>query len=561
MSKFILSKKKFTLISMDVVEQNGYYLYGFQSYGDIWFAIDGIIFNQDELLKEMCATTLSEAIVLGYKKWGSKLASHMRGAFSFVLINNDSIYFAKDQLGLRPLYYGDQSSFFCGSDLITLLDAKLFEPIVNREGLTQMFAIGPAMDEHQSLYRDVKMLAMGEYGLYDRKKELLSTHVYYDLCSKPHIDDFNQTIHHVHELVENSILEQLSFASGSLLSGGLDSSIICAVASKKENFHTYALDYEGNKDYFVGNQFQVSLDDSFIQKMVDQFHLQHKLYTISQETLCDYVEDACLKRGFPGMADVDGSMLWLFQQMKQDGTEVFFSGECSDEAFCGYPWEYQEELQYDGFPWTRYSASRLELLHSDLKDLPIQEYSQKRYEETIKKVKRLPNDTEEDYRARKHTMLVTHWFMQTLLLRQVTMSSGANVMVLAPFADYRIFDYAYNIPWIMKYANQEEKGILRMAFEQQLPDAITHRKKNPYPKTHHPAYKQLIVNKLKEAYQDSNSVLHELFDQKALLKLIESAGESYENPWYGQLMSGPQLLAYLYQIHVWAKHFHVRIEK
>ena len=561
MNGFLFATKAMLKDKRPIVQSKAGNFCGFEAYGNIHFAIDGTLFNEAELLEQTQTTTLPEAIYCGWQKWGEDLVSHMRGAFAFALFDESTFYFAKDALGLHPLYYGMKDGFFCGSDINQLYEMGLFEPVVDRDGLTQLFAIGPAMGEHQTLYRDVRMPAMGEYGVYQLKSGQVETHVYYELRACRHEDTFAQTVQKVRDLITASIHEQLPYVQGSLLSGGLDSSILCAVGAKQEGFRTYALDYEGNSEHFVGNTFQVSLDAHYIDLMVKRFGFPHQLFTISQQTLCDEVANACLKRGFPGMADVDASMLWLFQRIKEDGVHAVFSGECSDEAFCGYPWEYREELQCDTFPWTRYSMDRVRLLHEDLKDLPLAEYAKKRYDQTVAKVQRLAEDSEADYRARVHTMLVVHWFMQTLTVRQATMSDGAGLRVFAPFADPRIFDYAYNIPWTMKFADGEEKGILRKAFAEALPDAILHRKKNPYPKTHHPHYAKLIAAKLKEACADPDSVLHQLFDAQKLHALIESGGESYQQPWYGQLMSGPQLLAYLYQIHVWANHYQVRIEK
>ena len=510
MNGFLFATKAMLKDKRPIVQSKAGNFCGFEAYGNIHFAIDGTLFNEAELLEQTQTTTLPEAIYCGWQKWGEDLVSHMRGAFAFALFDESTFYFAKDALGLHPLYYGMKDGFFCGSDINQLYEMGLFEPVVDRDGLTQLFAIGPAMDEHQTLYRDVRMPAMGEYGVYQLKSGQVETHVYYELRACRHADTFEQTVQKVRDLITASIHEQLPYVQGSLLSGGLDSSILCAVGAKQEGFRTYALDYEGNSEHFVGNTFQVSLDAHYIDLMVKRFGFPHQLFTISQQTLCDEVANACLKRGFPGMADVDASMLWLFQRIKEDGVHAVFSGECSDEAFCGYPWEYREELQCDTFPWTRYSTDRVRLLHEDLKDLPLAEYAKKRYDQTVAKVQRLAEDSEADYRARVHTMLVVHWFMQTLTVRQATMSDGAGLRVFAPFADPRIFDYAYNIPWTMKFADGEEKGILRKAFAEALPDAILHRKKNPYPKTHHPHYAKLIAAKLKEACADPDSVLHQI---------------------------------------------------
>ena len=151
--------------------------------------------------------------------------------------------------------------------------------------------------------------------------------------------------------------------------------------------------------------------------------------------------------------------------------------------------------------------------------------------------------------------------MQTLLTRCDSQTMRSSIEVRVPFASTKIFEYLYNMPYSYMFYNNEEKGILRKAFEKDLPESITHRKKNPYPKTHHPLYTKLIVEKLKESLKDSSNILYQLFDKEALMKLIETKGESFKAPWFGQLMMGPQLLAYLYQIALWGKIYKIKIDR
>ena len=254
-------------------------------------------------------------------------------------------------------------------------------------------------------------------------------------------------------------------------------------------------------------------------------------------------------------------MLWLCRKVAEK-EQIILSGECSDEIFGGYPWFYRDELKdLDTFPWLRSTKERISLLHPDLQSLPYEDYIAKRYAESIQDIEYLDTDSEEDRRARIHTVLCLHWFMQTLVTRQVCMGDAAHLNIRAPFANVKLLEYVYNIPWEMKFLKQEEKGILRKAFEHELPESVAHRKKNPFPKTHNPRYAELVSKRLQERYEDPTSPLHELFDDVKLKELIDTKGESFQLPWYGQLMSGPQLLAYLYQIDRWIVTKHISIEK
>lgn len=151
------------------------------------------------------------------------------------------------------------------------------------------------------------------------------------------------------------------------------------------------------------------------------------------------------------------------------------------------------------------------------------------------------------------------WFMTTLLDRKDRMSMGASLEVRVPFADHRLVEYAWNIPWEMKHHEGREKGLLRKALEGILPDEVLYRKKSPYPKTHHPKYTELVRGWLSEILEDETSVLHTLFEEEKLKDIVQSGGAAFQTPWYGQLMTGPQLLAHLAQIHVWFKTYNIKI--
>lgn len=136
------------------------------------------------------------------------------------------------------------------------------------------------------------------------------------------------------------------------------------------------------------------------------------------------------------------------------------------------------------------------------------------------------------------------------------MYSGLEVRV--PFCDHRIVEYAYNMPWDFKALDGREKGIVRKAFERELPDQIVWRKKSPYPKTFHPAYTKLCADYVRRIFSDSDSIAAQLFDHDAVTALMERP-ESLTEPWYGQLMRTPQIFAYIIQLDRWFKQYKVRI--
>ena len=188
----------------------------------------------------------------------------------------------------------------------------------------------------------------------------------------------------------------------------------------------------------------------------------------------------------------------------------------------------------------------------------IKEYVQSKYYQSLNEIDYLAQSFY-DTNKRKMIYLNIEWFMQTLLTRSDSQSMYNAVELRVPFASKEIVEYMYNVPWTYMFKDQQEKAVLRDAFKDFLPQEIYNRKKNPYPKTHSPFFLTYIKNLLLETLNDKNNILYQLFDIKKLKHFIENS-ESIEVPWFGQLMMGPQLLAYFYQIYMWGKIYHVELE-
>ena len=350
------------------------------------------------------------------------------------------------------------------------------------------------------------------------------------------------------------------------LSGGVDSSAISAIAAayyRKEDrgqLHTYSIDYEQNQQYFKASSFQPEEDAPWIGKMEQFLKTKHHRSVIDHETLAEYLDKAVLMRDLPGMADVDSSLLWFCERIKQEFT-VALSGECADEIFGGYPWFYHEKLlQGNGFPWMRSQVEREQLLLPHWQEkLKLKEYVMDRYQETVAEVPPLEGEAPVEARRREMFYLNMVWFMSTLLERKDRMSMGASLEVRVPFADHRLVEYAWNIPWDMKMLNGREKGLLRKALEGVLPHDVLYRKKSPYPKTHHPVYMKLVKTRLENILRQNTAPILEIISKQRVQDIIDSEGSSFKVPWFGQLMTGPQLIAHLSQINTWLEQYHINI--
>ena len=148
------------------------------------------------------------------------------------------------------------------------------------------------------------------------------------------------------------------------------------------------------------------------------------------------------------------------------------------------------------------------------------------------------------------------WFMQTLLDRKDRMSMYTSLEVRVPFCDHRIAEYLYGVPWEYKDYQGREKGLLRYAMGDILPDTIRNRKKSPYPKTFHPKYLELVSKRLQYVISNKNAPILAIIQKEKLEQLLTA---QYEWPWYGQLMRVPQTIAYMLQINYWLSRYNVDI--
>lgn len=135
------------------------------------------------------------------------------------------------------------------------------------------------------------------------------------------------------------------------------------------------------------------------------------------------------------------------------------------------------------------------------------------------------------------------------------MACGLEMRV--PFADEKIVEYAYNLPWALKSLRGREKGLLRQAFTGLLPEDVLWRKKSPYPKSWHPLYVQTVMDLFREAMDRPDSRIRELVDEEFLTRLARDPG-LLPQPWYGQLMGAPQVFAYLIQMDAWLRTWQIR---
>ncbi|GED29677.1 asparagine synthase (glutamine-hydrolyzing) [Brevibacillus centrosporus] len=538
---------------------------------------NGELYNTEDLRAELLAAghtfqshSDTEVLLHSYLEWGTECVARLNGIFAFAIWDEryQRLFVARDRMGVKPLFYVQRgSSFLFASELKSLLAHPDVRPVLSREGLAEVFAISPARTPGHGVFRDVHEVRPGYSFVVTR--DGLKKQRYWQLESHPHTDDAEETARKVRELVTDSIHRQLvaDVPVSTLLSGGLDSSVITAVAAQsfqkegRGQLHTYSIDYVDNARHFQASAFQPNEDAPFVKVVSDFLGTQHHNIVFDTHELIDALKTATLARDLPGMADVDASLYLFCREIKKE-TTVVLSGECADEVFGGYPWFHRKEMLNAGtFPWARATKERASWLSPELRDwVNPEEYVAMRYEETLDEVPQLPGESPFEARRREMFYLNITWFMNTLLDRKDRMSMAASLEARVPFCDHRIVEYVWNIPWALKTYGNREKGILRKAMEGILPDEVLYRKKSPYPKTHNPSYTEGVRTWLLDILGDPTSPLLPLIDVPTIRRIAESDAQASSIPFFGQLMSTPQLFAYLGQLDYWLREYHVSIE-
>lgn len=509
----------------------------------------------------------TEVVLYAYIVYGIKFVEKLNGIFAIALFDERQgrLMLFRDRMGVKPLFYSNIAGrVVFASEIKGLFASGEITPQADTNTLIGLFATGPALVPGSAIFKGVNEVLPGYMLMSSR--EGIRCEPYWQLTALSHHENYEETLMHTRELLVDAIRLQMvsDVPLCTLLSGGVDSSIVSFVAAsiyKKQNkrLTTYSFDYVDNSKYFKSSNFQPSEDAPYVKMMADYLDTDHKYLFCDSRLLYEYLYKAVDARDLPGMADVDSSLLFFASKIKENHT-VCLSGECADEIFGGYPWFRDDDCMMNRqFPWSKDTSLRKCIVNEDIvskKDIDL--YVRCAYESTIADTPVLFDDDVTTKKQRAMTYLNIRWFMQTLLKRKDMMTMASGLEVRVPFADHRLVEYVYNVPWSMKYNNDVVKSLLRDSFRGAIMDEVLYRKKSPYPKTYNPEYEQILKDSLMERITDVASPLRRLLNVDYVISMIN--GESnYTRPWFGQLMAGPQTLAYLLQIDYWITKYGISV--
>ena len=547
-----ITKGRMTLCARDAASEGG-----------VVAMARGRLRNRRALARELgCEPDAGAARIAlnAYLRWGEDFPSHMEGPVALCVMDADAdiLVLSRDRMGEQPLFCVRRDDWVAFSNHPdALLKSARAEPAVDADGLRELFGLGPARTPGRTPYRDIRALEPG-CALIARDGKVRMDR-YFRLGDRPHTQDPEQTAARVRELLEQAVAEALPLRPAVMLSGGLDSTALTALlCARQKPVRTFSVDYADNARDFRPNAFRPEIDAPYVLEAVRAFGTQHRPVTLDQASLAMGMGRAMTLRGFPGMADIDSSLMLFAGEIERfDGSVV--SGECGDEVFGGYPW-FRGEAMLEGFPWSGSLELREDLLLPEVREaLRLREYVADVFSTRRAAADPGPDFPERERRLRTMQRLCFEFFMPNLQERAVRMCEGSGLRLLTPMCDERLAEYVYNVPWDMKFMGGQEKGLLRAAVRDLLPERLLRRTKSPYPKTCSPVFARLGRRMMGELLERKDAPLFELVDRDKVRALVLSELDPAQTPWYGQLMAGPQLLGYLWQVNRWLEDKHVAV--
>ncbi|MFI9248498.1 asparagine synthase (glutamine-hydrolyzing) [Streptomyces sp. NPDC053069] len=510
--------------------------------GTVALVYSGEAYNFTELRRELegrghrfTTDSDTEVVLRGYVEWGDAVAERLNGMYVFAIWDgrHDKLVMIRDRMGIKPFYYHPTpDGVLFGSEPKAILANPLARRRVALNGLRELFVLiktpGHAIWDGMREVEPGTVVTVGRSGL--------ATRVYWRLETRPHTDDRDTTIATVRSLLDDIVRRQLvaDVPRCTLLSGGLDSSAMTAIAARQlgeqgEKVRSFAVDFVGQTDNFVADELRGTPDTPFVHDVAELAGTDHQDIVLDAQSLADPAvrEQVIRARDLPtGFGDMDASLLLLFRAIREKST-VALSGESADEVFGGYLQFFDEEARHaDTFPWLtsmgRLMGDDAEVLRADLgKCLDLEGYVAEGYHTAAAAVERLDGESDFEYRMRRMSHLHLTRFVRALLDRKDRMSMAVGLEVRVPFCDHRLVEYVYNAPWALKSFDGREKSLLREAAADVLPRSVYERVKSPYPSTQDPRYARALQEQAKELLSRPSHRVFDLVDRDRLRRAAE----------------------------------------
>jgi asparagine synthase (glutamine-hydrolysing) len=514
--------------------------------GTLAMVYSGEAYNFTELRDELRrrghtfrTTSDTEVVLHAYQEWGEAMAERLNGMYAFAIwdARTDKLVMIRDRMGIKPFYYyPTKDGVLFGSEPKAILANPLARRVVDLDGLRELYTM--AKTPGMAVWAGMHEVEPGTVVTVDRSG--LRTSTYWRLETREHTDDQATTVKHVRELLDDIVRRQLvaDVPRCVLLSGGLDSSALTAIAAKQlgeqgETVRSFSVDFVGQAENFTADDLRPTPDTPFVHDVAEHVHSDHTDVVLDSSDLSDPELRRLVVTANDqpnGRGDMDASLYLLFKAIRAKST-VALSGESADEVFGGYRWFHDPVAQQaNTFPWlAQFQAHRGgprqagQMFNPALgKALDLPGYLDDRYASAKAEVTPLPGASEFENRMRTISYLHLTRFVRMLLDRKDRMSMAVGLEVRVPFCDHRLVEYVYNTPWSLKTYDGREKSLLRGATRDVLPTSVVERVKSPYPSTQDPKYPAMLQLQVKDLLTKHDSPVFDIINRDWLSTVVES---------------------------------------
>jgi asparagine synthase (glutamine-hydrolysing) len=497
----------------------------------------GEIYNFRELRHELegfghefATKSDTEVLLRAWLQWGADCLPRLNGMFAFAIWDGSrqELFLARDRLGVKPLCFAPTpDGVIFGSEPKAILAHPGFRAELDAEGISEVLALPGTRTPGHGVYRGLREVRPGYLVRVNRGG--LTSRAYWQLEAGPHTDDVTATVDHVRELLVDIVDRQLvaDVPLCTLLSGGLDSSAITALAAKalardgRGKLSTFSVDFPTSQDGFQPDHFRPSHDEPFAQLVAEHAGTRHTTIMLDAAELIGAADWPRRAHDLPAVGDMYTSMYLLFRDLREHST-VALSGESADEVFGGYTWYHNPAmLAAPNFPWALGSWAPVLRPEVDAQ-VRLDERAAQRYADAQAEVPRLAGEDAADARIREvlyHGL--TRW-LPLLLDRKDRLSMVVGLEVRVPFCDHRLVNYVWNVPWSIKQIDGIEKGLLRRAVYDVLPPEVANRRKSIYPASMEPEYGRVMKAQMTDLLARPGAPIFDLLDRGRLTEAFEA---------------------------------------
>lgn len=447
---------------------------------------NGVIFNYKELKKNLIDEGYSfisegdtEVLLKSFMHYGEDMMDHLDGVFSFVIYdrNTNELFCARDRLGIKPLYYTHtQNSFVFASNTKALIENGS-QTSLNKKSLHHQFTLHSVVPAPDTILSNIFKLEPGSFARVDSNGKITKTSYYSFNHIKLNIKNNEKDIIEETERLLNKAIEKRFYTAdvdvGVLLSGGLDSSLIVAMAAKNNlsDINTFSIGFP-TIDNEEGNEFYYS---DMVSK---KFNTTHHKYNITQDELFSSLDDVVKAMPEP-MFSQDSAAFYLLAKEVSLKQKVVLSGQGADELFGGYFW-YKKMNETKGSSIEKFTKNYFDRKHHDYSEMIDKSYIDEDY--SLSLIQKLYDDQRNDISFLDKTLRID---LSTLIIDDpvkrvdsMTMSHGLETRV--PFLDRDLVEFVLSIPSLSKLKN-DGKYYLKKIAEKYLDHELIYRNKFYFP--------------------------------------------------------------------------------